>query len=67
MPGKCFDVTICFVIDPLKTKIGPMLLVRAVRIFDNLTQSIECEDCVFYMLHHLLHQNVIYLTLGTFV
>lgn len=34
MPGKCFDVTICFVIDPLKTRIGPMLLARAVRIFD---------------------------------
>lgn len=36
MPGKCFDVTICFVIDPVKTRIGPMLLTRAVMIFDKL-------------------------------
>lgn len=67
MPGKCFDLTICFVIDPLITSIGPMQLARAVRIFDKLTQTIECEDCILYILHHLLHQNVICLTLGTFV
>lgn len=37
MPGKCFDIAICFVLDPLKTRIGPMLLARALRIFDKLT------------------------------
>lgn len=67
MPGKCFDIAICFVLDPLKTGIGPMLLARALRIFDKLTQTIECEVCIFYMLHHLLHLSVICFTLGTFV
>lgn len=64
LPGKYSYITVCFVIDPFKTRIGPVLLARAVRIFDKLTQNIECEDCILY---HLLHQNVICLTLGTSV